>query len=175
MKTLQFISQQHITEAVQFLAGKGHLPYTDASGKPNHRLMGAAWAALHGGYRGNKYEGTDKGKALAKLKAVYKSEKMDTPEESFSLDGEFFQESLAKSDSFDSIRCAVMDAINAKIKAGTDMDGDDDGSADAGRCQSCGCVCGQRYGCACCSNCSFSYPKNAWCMDLFSVQAVYSM
>ncbi len=176
MKTLQFISEKHIEEAVQFLAGKGHLLYTDASGKPNHRLiLGAAWAALHGGYRGSKYNGPDKAKALAKLKAVYKSEKMDTPEESFALAGEFFQESLAKSDSFDSIRCAVMDAINAKIKAGTDMDGDDDGPADAGRCQSCGCVCGQRYGCACCSNCSCSYPKSAWCMDLFPEQVVYSM
>ena len=24
------------------------------SGKPDHRLMGAAWAALHGGYRGDR-------------------------------------------------------------------------------------------------------------------------
>lgn len=175
MKNLQFISDRHIQEAVKFLAGKGHLPYTDAAGKPNHRLMGAAWAALHGGYRGNKYEGADKGKALAKLKAVYKSEKMTLPSESFSLAGEFFQESLAKSDSFDSIRCAVMDAINAKIKAGTDMDGDDDGPEDAGQCDSCGCVCGQQYGCSCCGNCSCTSPKSAWCMDLFPEQVVYSM
>lgn len=171
---LQFISEKHIEEAVLFLAGKGHLPYTDASGKPNHRLMGAAWAALHGGYRGNKYNGPDKGKAIAKLKAVYKSEKMDTPEESFDLAGEFFQEALAKSDSFDSIRCKVMDAIAAKIKAGIDMDGDDDGDADAGRC-TCGCVCGQRYGCTCCGNCTCTYPKYAWCQDLFPEQVVYSM
>src|SRR5579862_2384195 len=172
---LQFISEKHIEEAVLFLAGKGHLPYTDASGKPNHRLMGAAWAALHGGYRGNKYNGPDKGKAIAKLKAVDKSEKMDTPEESFALVGEFFQESLAKSDSFDSIRCKVMDAIAAKIKAGIDMDGDNDGATDAGQCAACGCVCGQRYGCSCCTNCSCTYPKSAWCMDLFPEQVVYSM
>ena len=152
---LQFISAQHVEEAVKYLAGKGHLPYTDADGTPNHRLMGAAWAALHGGYRGNKYQGPDKGKALARLKAVYKSEKMDLPSESFAVAGEFFQEGLAKSDSFDSIRCAVMDAvmnaINAKIRAGIDMDGDDDGRQDA------------------------IEGKHAWCMDIFPEDIVYSM
>lgn len=171
---LQFISQQHIEEAIKFLAGKGHLPYTDASGKPNHRLMGAAWAALHGGYRGNKYEGKDKGAALTKLKSVYKSEKMDTPAESFALDGEFFQEALAQSDSYSAIQQKVMQAINANIKAGKDMDCDDDGPADAGQC-ACGCVCGQQYGCQCCPSCSCTYPKSAWCMDLFPEQVVYSM
>ncbi len=148
---LQFISDQHITEAVKFLAGKGHLPFTDSAGNPNHRLMGAAWAALHGGYRGNKYEGPDKGKALAKLRAVYKSEKMAMPSESFALFGEFFQESLAKSDSFDSIRCCVSDAINAKIKAGIDMDMDNDGPQDA------------------------IEGKYAWVCDIFPGQVIYSM
>jgi len=57
-----------------------HLPVKD-NGAVNHRLMGAAWAALHGGYRGNKYEGPDKQKALAKLKALYKSEGMELPNE----------------------------------------------------------------------------------------------
>jgi hypothetical protein len=41
--------------------------------------MGAAWAALHGGYRGNKYEGPGKEAAIAKLKALYKSEGMELP------------------------------------------------------------------------------------------------
>ena len=41
-----------------------HLPYTGDDGKPDHHLMGAAWAALHGGYRGNKYAGPDKAKAI---------------------------------------------------------------------------------------------------------------
>src|SRR6185369_16747206 len=59
-----------------------HLPYTDEAGSPDHRLMGAAWAALHGGYRGNKYEGPGKQEAITKLKGLYKSEKMDTPVES---------------------------------------------------------------------------------------------
>ena len=172
---LQFISEQHVEEAVKFLAGKGHLPYTDADGKPNHRLMGAAWAALHGGYRGNKYSGPDKEKALAKLRSAYKSEKMDLPSESFALGGEFFQEALAKSDSFDSIRCAVMGAVNAKIKAGVDMDCDNDGAEDAGMCDNCNCNCGQQYGCQCCSDCSCTYPQTAWCMDIFPDAVVYSM
>src|ERR1700677_178986 len=97
---LQFISTQHIDEAVKFLAGKGQLPYTDASGTPNHRLMGPPWAALHGGNRGNEYKGKDKAAAITKLTALYKSEKMDTPEESFSLDGDFFQESLMVGDGY---------------------------------------------------------------------------
>lgn len=50
-------------------------------GKPNHTLMGAAWAALHGGYRGNKYEGPGKQEALAKLKRLYESERVPLPGE----------------------------------------------------------------------------------------------
>jgi len=49
------------------------------NGEPDHGLMGAAFAALTVGYRGNKYEGPDKAKALAKLKALYSSEEMDLP------------------------------------------------------------------------------------------------
>lgn len=55
-----------------------HLP-VKRNGTPDHRLMGAAWAALHGGYRGNKYEGPDKAKAISKLAALYASEELDTP------------------------------------------------------------------------------------------------
>ena len=58
--------------------GKKHLP-TKSNGKPNHRLMGAAWAALHGGYRGNKYEGPNKSSAISKLKRMYHSEGMKPP------------------------------------------------------------------------------------------------
>jgi len=58
----------------------GYLPYTGTDGKPSHRLMGAAWAALHGGYRGKKYSGPDKNGAIARLKAIYEKEGMDTPE-----------------------------------------------------------------------------------------------
>jgi len=57
-----------------------HLQYAK-NGKPDHRLMGAAWAALHGGYRGKKYEGPDKSKAISKLKGVYKKEDMPLPTE----------------------------------------------------------------------------------------------
>jgi hypothetical protein len=69
--------------AIRYLVPDGkHLPVSGEDGKADHRLMGAAWAALHGGYRGSKYEGPGKEKALAKLKALYKSEGMETPAES---------------------------------------------------------------------------------------------
>ena len=55
-----------------------HLP-VKVNGKPDHRLMGGAWAALHKGYRGNKYEGPSKAAAITKLKALYKSEDMPLP------------------------------------------------------------------------------------------------
>jgi hypothetical protein len=61
--------------------GTTHLPVTSEDGKPDHNLMGAAWAALHDGYRGNKYEGPDKDAAIAKLKRLYESEGMKTPDE----------------------------------------------------------------------------------------------
>ena len=71
-------------KAVKYLVtkdGETHLPYTKDDGKPDHHLMGAAWAALHGGYRGNKYEGPDKQKAIKRLKQLYAREGMDTPAE----------------------------------------------------------------------------------------------
>ena len=61
--------------------GTKHLPYTGDDGKPDHNLMGAAHAALHGGYRGNKYEGPNKEKAKAKLKGIYAKEGMELPSE----------------------------------------------------------------------------------------------
>lgn len=51
------------------------------NGKPDHGLMGGAWAALHGGYRGNTYAGPNKAQALTKLRALYASEKMPLPSE----------------------------------------------------------------------------------------------
>lgn len=56
-----------------------HLRVKDADGQPDHGLMGAAWAALHEGYRGNKYEGPGMTAAISKLKKMYDSEGMDTP------------------------------------------------------------------------------------------------
>lgn len=56
------------------------------NGKPDHRLMGAAWAALHEGYRGNVYQGPNKAEALRKLIALYKREKMPIPGEVKSVD-----------------------------------------------------------------------------------------
>jgi hypothetical protein len=56
------------------------------NGKLDHGLMGSAWAALHSGFRGNVYQGPDKGKALDKLKALYRAEKMELPtEKSFTV------------------------------------------------------------------------------------------
>jgi hypothetical protein len=57
-----------------------HLRVRDMNGDPDHRLMGAAWAALHGGYRGNVYEGPSKEEAIRKLRAMYAAEEMDTPD-----------------------------------------------------------------------------------------------
>lgn len=73
-------------KAIKYLveaSGEKHLPYTDESGKPSHRLMGAAWAALFNekGYRGNKYEGPDKEKAKKKLRTLYAQQGLDTPAE----------------------------------------------------------------------------------------------
>ena len=51
------------------------------NGKPDHGLMGSAWAALHSGFRGNVYSGPNKGEAIAKLRKLYKAEKMDIPAE----------------------------------------------------------------------------------------------
>jgi hypothetical protein len=149
---LKFITFEHVNEAVKYLVSKGgedHLPYTESDGSPNHRLMGAAWAALHGGYRGKKYEGPDKSKAIAKLKAVYKSEQMDTPAESFAIDGEFFQEALPAGNSFDAIRSRVQSALDKAVRMGRDMDLD--GDDDSGEC----CYC--------------------WVRDLFPGTVVYSM
>lgn len=58
-----------------------HLRVKDCSGKVDTRLLGAAHAALTKGYRGNKYAGPNKAKALAKLRSLYKSHGLDWPEE----------------------------------------------------------------------------------------------
>jgi hypothetical protein len=81
-----------LSKAVKYLVteddGTTHLPYTDESGKPDHAHMGAAHAALHGGYRGNKYEGPKKQEAKDKLKSLYESEKLDLPSEKWNGEGE---------------------------------------------------------------------------------------
>lgn len=55
-----------------------HLPVKE-NGKPSHILMGAAFAALTGGYRGKKYAGPNKESALVKLKKLYRAEGMEFP------------------------------------------------------------------------------------------------
>ena len=91
-------------KAVKYLVSSGgetHLPYTGEDGKPNHRLMGAAWAALHGGYRGNKYEGPDKAGAIKRLKQLYAAEGLDTPAEKAAAIDEF-------------LKTGLVDAINGR-------------------------------------------------------------
>lgn len=48
-----------------------HLRVRDVNGKVDPGLVGAAWAACHGGFRGNKYEGPMKQAAIKKLRKLY--------------------------------------------------------------------------------------------------------
>lgn len=48
-----------------------HLLVKDSEGEPDRKHMGAAYAALTVGFRGNKYAGPDKDKALKALKEMY--------------------------------------------------------------------------------------------------------
>lgn len=59
--------------------GTWHLRVQDVDGNPDHRLMGAAWAALHQGYRGNRYDGPGKQAAIDKLRRLYEQEGMASP------------------------------------------------------------------------------------------------
>lgn len=65
-----------------------HLQVKNA-GKVDRRLMGAAWAALHGGYRGNKYEGPNKAQAIAALKKLYDAEGVSYPKENEAESAEY--------------------------------------------------------------------------------------
>jgi hypothetical protein len=61
--------------------GEGRLPVSGQDGKPDHRLMAAAHAALFSNHRGNPYAGPGNEEAKAKLQALYKSEGMEWPGE----------------------------------------------------------------------------------------------
>lgn len=63
-----------------YLVPPDHLP-TEEDGRRSHRLMGDAWAALHGGFRGRKYRGPEREAAIAKLRAMYAEEGMEPPSE----------------------------------------------------------------------------------------------
>ena len=63
-----------------------HLPVKTASGSIDNAKLGAAWAALHGGYRGNKYDGPNKTQAIKKAKALYKQLGRTPPGESAKKD-----------------------------------------------------------------------------------------
>lgn len=56
-----------------------HLRVRNTFGQPDFKLMGEAWAALHGGFRGNKYEGPYKDEAIQKLTELYHYANMRIP------------------------------------------------------------------------------------------------
>lgn len=58
-----------------------HLPVYTTDGELDHNRMGAGWAALHEGFRGQKYSGPQKGKAIEKLRKLYEQEGMQVPGE----------------------------------------------------------------------------------------------
>lgn len=109
--------------------GQKHLP-THKNGKADHRLMGAAWAALHGGYRGNKYEGPGKQEAISKLKALYKREGMEPPGEEKSNYSNTMKKILALSLnlSAEATDEEILTAFAAKCKA-SGMDADAEAEA----------------------------------------------
>lgn len=63
-------------------------------GKVDRGLMGGAWAALHKGFRGNKYEGPDKTGAIQRLKKLYKQEDAPLPTEKMDYD-DYGEEAMA--------------------------------------------------------------------------------
>jgi hypothetical protein len=58
-----------------------HLRYRNKAGAIDRGLLGAAWAALHKGFRGNAYAGPNKAEAIAKLTKLYHGEGLKTPDE----------------------------------------------------------------------------------------------
>jgi hypothetical protein len=98
-------------KAIRYLVPEGnHLPVTDENGKPSHSHMGAAWAALHDGYRGNKYEGPDKDKALAALIRMYHEEGLETPDASKAIELR-----LDLADTLDQIKSLDIETLNEDI------------------------------------------------------------
>lgn len=152
-ESLSFVTVDSVTDFIEkFLVPASatddpHLPVNNA------KQMGAAWAALHSNYRGHSYSGPKKEQAKQRLRSMYKAKGMETPSESGVefAGGVFLEESLAKDDSFNATIEKVSCAINARIKAGIDMDCDDDGPQDA------------------------IEGRYAYVMDVFPTMVVYSM
>lgn len=90
-----------MNKAVKYLVteddGTTHLPYTKDDGKPNRRLCSAAWAALHDGYRGNKYEGPKKSEVISRLKSIYEDQGWDLPGKKAAKDRATIKAALVKS------------------------------------------------------------------------------
>ena len=96
-----------------------HLAVRDAEGKPDHRLLGSAWAALHKGFRGNVYEGPQKVVALAKLKTLYKTEKMVVPSEAAL--SEMYGEAMPALTLADAMALEKAEEFNEEISGLTDL------------------------------------------------------
>lgn len=65
--------------------GTTHLP-TTKNGSIDRGLCGAAWAALHAGFRGQTYDGPNKAEALAKLKKIYAAQGWPLPDTGMSAE-----------------------------------------------------------------------------------------
>ena len=140
---LTFITFPQILEALKFSE-------SDWRGK-SPRLLKASWAALNGGYRGQKYQGSDRSALAGKLKAMAESLAVTVQAVNVPSDGEFLEEALRQDASFDAIRNRVSTAIDQAIRQGKDMDLDGDDDSQPGGC----CY--------------------AWVRDLYPGTAVYSM
>jgi hypothetical protein len=93
---------------------KGQHLRVKVNGKPNPRLMGAAWAALTSNHRGNPYEGSGKDEAMKKLKALYASQKMTPPGEANQEEKLFvFTELVAEGKSVDLDYIKAIDGLAA--------------------------------------------------------------
>lgn len=107
-----------VAKGVKYLvSGKDgdHLPYTGPDGKPDHSLMGAAWAALHTNYRGQPYGGPDKAGAISRLSHIYQQEGIPTPANKG--DSSMTLEQIEKKISDQDALLAKLNADNDTLKA----------------------------------------------------------
>ena len=106
-----------------------HLRVKNCSGKPDHRLMAAARAALTSNYRGHAYGGPNKSAALSKLKGMYKSEGMDWEKKSIDdvdIKLEYLEEMLSRLSEKEVVKMESeiqeheLDAVFAQFKSAYD-------------------------------------------------------
>ena len=88
------------------------------NGKLDARLLGAAHASLTVGFRGNKYEGPDKEKALSKLKKLYKEAGLIWPEDKSSEQ----KKSVSLFDLENKVHCAIREKMKDAMDVETEWD-----------------------------------------------------